>query len=266
MDIIFSSYDQFFEAEKKVAGFIINNKEKVLYMNVAELAQASGASDATVSRFCKKCGMKGFHHLKFSLAQELAAEKGVKTNVSNDISIDNLSQSLQNILANKIEELEQTIFMMDVENLKTILKVIENANSIQTVAVGNTIPVALDASYKFNQIGIKTMCNTIWETQLGYAYNLSEKDVVLVISNSGESKRLISIINAAKVNKAVTISITSSEKSSIAKATDYHITTATREKLFMDEHRFSRVSAMMVIEILYLLLIVASESTYKSIS
>ena len=44
-------------------------------MTVAELARASKTSDATVSRFCRRCGFKGFHHLKMSLAREVMEEK-----------------------------------------------------------------------------------------------------------------------------------------------------------------------------------------------
>ena len=52
--VICASYDQFFEAEKKIADCIKSRKEDVVDMTVAELAAASGTSDATVSRFCRR--------------------------------------------------------------------------------------------------------------------------------------------------------------------------------------------------------------------
>ncbi|WP_010233228.1 MurR/RpiR family transcriptional regulator [Clostridium arbusti] len=266
LDVIFSGYDDFFEAEKKIANYIINNKEEVIEMTIAELAAASGASEATISRFCKKCNMKGFHHLKISLAKEIVESNMDAIPVSNDIDENNIPQSLQNILANKIEELRQTISMINEESFKEILYLLNNAKSVQFAAVGNTIPVALDGTYKFNQIGIKAISNTIWETQLAYTYNLTNEDVLISISNSGASKRLLTVIEAANEKKATTIAITNNEWSPIAKASKYHITTATREKLFMDEYYFSRVSASMVIEILYLFLTVKKEDVYKNIS
>ena len=45
------------------------NKEQDIEMTVAELAKESETSDASISRFCKKCHLKGFHHLKISLAK-----------------------------------------------------------------------------------------------------------------------------------------------------------------------------------------------------
>ena len=62
-------------------------------MTVAELAQASGASDASVSRFCRRCGFKGFHQLKMTLARELSEES--QASVGNDISRRDIGQSLQ---------------------------------------------------------------------------------------------------------------------------------------------------------------------------
>ena len=146
---ICSSYDSYFEAEKKIADCIIERKEEVVDMTVAELARASKTSDATVSRFCRRCGFKGFHHLKMSLAREVMEEKNNGVQVSNDISRDDISQSLQNILANKIAELTQTVSMMDAKNLEKILRLIERASTVQVAAVTNNgdSPVAKEADY-----------------------------------------------------------------------------------------------------------------------
>ena len=266
IDTIFSNYDSFFDAEKKIANYIINNKENVIDMTIAELSTKSGASEAPISRFGKKCNMKGFHHLKISLAKDIIESKEDEIAVSNDINPDNIAQSLQNILANKIEEIKQTVSMINEDKFKDILDLIINSKTVQFAAVGNTIPVALDGAFKFNQIGIMAISNTILETQLAYTYNLSSEDIVIVISNSGASKRLMNVIDAAREKGARVISITNNEQSPIAKASDYHITTATREKLFMDEYYFSRVSASVVIEILYLFLTVKKEDAYENIS
>lgn len=266
IDLIFSSFDEFSESEKKVANYIINNRKKIIEMTIVELASLSGVSEATVSRFCRKCNMKSFHHLKITLAKEIVEDDENNISVSSDVSENNIKGSLQNILANKIEEIKQTISSINEMELSEILELLKKANSVQFAAVGNTIPVALDGTYKFNQIGIPTVSNTIWETQLAYTYNLKKEDVVIIISNSGASKRLFTIAKVANEIGATTISITNNENSPIAKITKYHITTATREKLFLDEYYFSRISAFLVIEILYLFLTVGKEDVYKNLS
>lgn len=261
--VICSSYDSFFDSEKKIANCIMERKREVVDMTVAELAQASGASDASVSRFCRRCGFKGFHQLKMTLARELSEES--QASVGNDISRRDIGQSLQNILANKTEEIRQTVAMMDPENLDRILDIIQKARMVQLVAVGNTIPVALDAAFKFNQLGIPVATGTILETQTAYAFNLGKKDVIIAISNSGVSRRLIRILEGASGNGVTVISITNNPESPVAKLSDYHITTATREKLLREDFLFSRVPATMVIEILYLLLSVSIRGAEENV-
>ena len=265
LDIICASLDSFFESERKIGTYIIQHTAEVVDMTVGELAQACGVSDASVSRFCKKINMKGFHHLKITLAKEIS-EKGIEEEeVSNHISVNDIEQSLKNILANKVTEITQTVSMMDAKQLSEILNKINMARTVQFFAVGNTIPVAIDGAFKLNQIGIPAVSGTIWETQIGYTYNMTAEDVVIAISNSGESTAVLRALEAAKSAGATTLSITNSEKSSAAQLSDYHITTATREKLFLDGYCFSRVSATTVIEILYLFLTSMRKDAYKSI-
>lgn len=265
LDIICASLDSFFESERKIGTYIIQHTAEVVDMTVGELAQACGVSDASVSRFCKKVNMKGFHHLKITLAKEIS-EKGIEEEeVSNHISVNDIEQSLKNILANKVTEITQTVSMMDAKQLSEILNKLNMARTVQFFAVGNTIPVAIDGAFKLNQIGIPAVSGTIWETQIGYTYNMTAEDVVIAISNSGESTAVLRALEAAKSAGATTLSITNSEKSSAAQLSDYHITTATREKLFLDGYCFSRVSATTVIEILYLFLTSMRKDAYKSI-
>ena len=265
LDIICASLDSFFESERKIGTYIIQHTAEVVDMTVGELAQACGVSDASVSRFCKKINMKGFHHLKITLAKEIS-EKGIEEEeVSNHISVNDIEQSLKNILANKVTEITQTVSMMDAKQLSEILNKLNMARTVQFFAVGNTIPVAIDGAFKLNQIGIPAVSGTIWETQIGYTYNMTADDVVIAISNSGESTAVLRALEAAKSAGATTLSITNSEKSSAAQLSDYHITTATREKLFLDGYCFSRVSATTVIEILYLFLTSMRKDAYKSI-
>lgn len=213
---ICASMDSFFDTEKKIGDYIVRNPKKVVDMTVGELAKECGVSEASVSRFCKRIELKGFHHLKISLARELVDAKD-DGEISGHISVDDMEGSLRGILSNKMEELRQTVAMIDREELKKILDVINNADTVLMAAVGNTIPVAMDGAYKLNQIGIRA------------------------------------------------ISITNNARSSVAELSTYHITTATREKLFLDGYCFSRVSATLVIEIIYLLLASMRKESYESI-
>ena len=263
LGVICSAYDSFFEAEKKIADYIMEHKDQAVDMTVGELAKASGTSDATVSRFCRRCGFKGFQNLKLTLAREILEEEHQSQEVTNDIDRTDLEQSLKNILANKIAELTETIKMIDIKNLEIILDKLEHARMVQLAAVGNTIPVALDGAFKFNQLGILAVAGDIWEAQAAYAFNLGREDVVLIISNSGSSKRLETLAAGAK--ESTLVLITNNRESPLAQICDYKIITATREKLLTEEFWFSRVTATTVIEIIYLLLMAGKKDAVEHI-
>ncbi|KIR03240.1 Sialic acid utilization regulator, RpiR family [Lachnospiraceae bacterium TWA4] len=265
LDTIYILYDSFFEQEKKIANYILHHTKEVVNMTISELAEASGTSVATISRFCRKCNADGFHHLKISLAKD-AANSATKVQVSNTISRKDIGQSLQNILANKIEELTQTFSLINERELEKILQAIEHAGVVQLVAVGNTIPVAIDGAFKLNEMGISAVAGEIWETQLGFTLSLKPTDVLIAISNSGESKRVVKMVREAKKNKVTTVAITNNLNSTLGREVKYSIQTATREKLFMDEFCFSRVSATTVMEIIYLLLATGREERYASMT
>ena len=46
LGVICSAYDSFFEAEKKIADYIMEHKDQAVDMTVGELAKASGASSS----------------------------------------------------------------------------------------------------------------------------------------------------------------------------------------------------------------------------
>lgn len=263
--ILHSAYDSFFDAEKKIADYILLNKNEVVEMTVAELARSSKTSDATVSRFCRRCGFKGFHHLKISLAKEAAQDKKSANRISNEISREDIAQSLENILANKMDELAQTVSMIDCGQMKEILNAVEHAGTVLLAAAGNMQPVCLDGAYKLNQLGIPAVTSTMWETQMAYACNLKKGDAVIIISGSGSSLRLLKLLDRVKEKGCSVIALTNNPHSPLARACDYHVTVATRERFLLGEFCFSRASAMMVMEMICLFLAEERRDTYEKI-
>lgn len=133
---------------------------------------------------------------------------------SNTISISDISGSLETILSNKISELTVTIRNINVEQLNVILSLIQNAKHVLVRAVGNTIPVVLDCMFKFNEICILTFTSTIWENQASYALGLDASDVVIAISNSGESSQVLAVFREMKKRHVHTIRITNTLENS----------------------------------------------------
>lgn len=141
-------------------------------MSVSELASHCDASQATIIRFCKKIGCKGFHQLKIKLAGEQRQQE--EQVISNEIDIDQMDKSLNNIMISKVEEIKATFHNFNPEELREIVDLIIHANLIEFAAMGDTIPIALDGSYKFNQLGLKAVSSTIWESQEAFSRTLKK--------------------------------------------------------------------------------------------
>ncbi|HIR27102.1 MAG TPA: hypothetical protein IAB84_03915 [Candidatus Choladousia intestinigallinarum] len=60
LDLIRSHLDEMFPAERKAAEYILEHPENTSRINITELAELSGSSDATVIRMCKRLGFTGF--------------------------------------------------------------------------------------------------------------------------------------------------------------------------------------------------------------
>lgn len=67
-----SVYPTLRPAEQRVAQRILKSPEEVVYLSITELAKLAEVSDATVVKFCKRLGYKGFQEFKILLAQDVA--------------------------------------------------------------------------------------------------------------------------------------------------------------------------------------------------
>lgn len=263
-DQIFSIYDSLYDAEKKAADYLIAHQEDVINMSVSELAQNCDTSQATIIRFCKKIGCGGFHQLKLKLAGEQSRQE--EPAASNEINIDNMEQSLHNIMTSKVEEIKATFHNFDKKDLREVVDAVLKADLIEFAAMGNTIPIAMDGTYKFNQLGLHAVTSPIWETQEAFARTMKEGDVFFAISASGASKRLIRMAEIVKKRGGVTVVITNQSRAPLTEICDHVIITATREHVFYDQVSFTRMAAMAVIDTLFMLLLSTKDDFFENVA
>ena len=263
-DQIFSIYDSLYDAEKKAADYLIAHQEDVINMSVSELAQNCDTSQATIIRFCKKIGCGGFHQLKLKLAGEQSRQE--EPAASNEINIDNMEQSLHNIMTSKVEEIKATFHNFDKKDLREVVDVVLKADLIEFAAMGNTIPIAMDGTYKFNQLGLHAVTSPIWETQEAFARTMKEGDVFFAISASGASKRLIRMAEIVKKRGGVTVVITNQSRAPLTEICAHVIITATREHVFYDQVSFTRMAAMAVIDTLFMLLLSTKDDFFENVA
>ena len=61
--------------EKKIAEYLEKIQEGFLTDTITEFAEKAGVSDATVVRFCRHIGYKGYQDFKMHMAQDLVPKE-----------------------------------------------------------------------------------------------------------------------------------------------------------------------------------------------
>ena len=61
------------KTERRVADYILVNQDRIIYESITDVAEATGSSEATIIRMCRKLGYKGFQDLKIRVAKDLVS-------------------------------------------------------------------------------------------------------------------------------------------------------------------------------------------------
>lgn len=254
------------DSERRIVDFILANTDRAPQMTSAQLARASSTSEASVSRFCKRLGFSNYRAFQFSLARDLAARSGDEQ-VTREVSLDDVEQSLANIKHAKQREIEATLDALDADTLRHVVDLFSKAGLIVFAAVGNTNAVAIDAAIKFGQLGIRSVANTITESSTSLALTMREGDVLVLISNSGKSQRLERILRGAKRGGATVILICGNTTAPLARQSDIVLRTVNFEALLTTvDFTFSKISATLIIEVIYSFLLTIVPDARDAIS
>ncbi len=240
-------------AEKKVAEYVLNNAEPLLTQSVNEVASGAGASDATVIRFCRTMGYKGFQDLKITLARDLVSP--IHHAIHEDVSEkDDASTTIQKVFSANIATLQSTMEVLKPEAMEQAVKIIDKANKILIVGVGTSSPILVDAYNKFFRLGLHCAYQNDSHLQMMEAALLKKGDMILAISHSGSTKDPIDTIEVAKKSGVKVVSITNNSISPLAKVSDVTLVTSSKETKYRSEALASRIAQSSIIDVLYITL------------
>lgn len=233
-------------SEKKVADYILENYMRVLNYTVMELAEKADVSDATVVRFCRSVGYKGFQDLKINLAQDaIVPYKHLNNSLEEE---DTPEQIVSKVVRSEIETLEETLHILDVQELESAAKAIKNAKRVVFFGAGGSAMVAHDALHKLLKIGIRCIVEEDADIQAMESALLEEGDVAIGISHSGTNKGVLDCLRNAKANGAITIGLTTYGKSPLQRMCDHVLMTSTKETVFKSESVTARIAQLAVID------------------
>lgn len=242
-------YPQLSEKEKTIATLILNEPEKIIHSTISEIAGELNIADATVFRFCKRLGLKGYQALKIALASENTSPI---TEIHEKITEhDDEEAIIKKIFKSNIRTLEDTVQVINMENFKEATKALVSARKIDFYGSGGSGAIAMDAHHKFLRIGLLSNSYNDSHLQLMSAAQLSKDDVVVCISHSGTSKDIIEVLKVAKLNGVKTIGITHYADTPVTQLADISLLTVSEETEFRSEALASRLAQLSIIDALY---------------
>lgn len=243
----------FTPSEQKIASYILENPKEAMNLSVVEMAEKSNTSEASVVRFCKTLGLKGYQELKLSISMS-SIGKSTKEKILHEIinANDTPDVILNKLSAGSIQAIEDTNNVLNISSLAEAIDKINECEKIHLFGAGASSIVALDAQYKFSRINIPAFMFFDHHIQLTTAVHLTEKDVAIGISHTGRTMEVINILKVAKERGATTISITQYGKSPIQEVSDIVLYTASVENNFRSGAMASRIAQLLVIDSLFI--------------
>lgn len=237
-----SYYPSLTNAEKKIADYILENYESVMYLSLTELAELSGVGDTSVFRFCKQIGLKGYPELKLLLAQDNV--------VNRDATVDHSAHFADQIRQNIIQKINECYEVLDMSELEKAVQLLKNAERIFFFGIGSSGISAQTAKERFLRIGMFSDVALEGHHQNMIASILTKKDVIVAFSLSGTTKDILEAVQIARNNEVPVIALTSYLRSPLTKLADIVLKTAGKEHLMEGGTLTSSISQLYTVDLL----------------
>ncbi len=249
LPILRSVYQDLTKSEQRIASYIMENAAMIMEQTIPELAGNTKSSEITISRFCKKLGFSGLQALKIALAAELSNAGEMEFREIGDKDTD--EQVAAKVFQNIMDGLQDTLKILDFQQVAKAVKVLQRARRVAVYGYGNSATVCQDIETRFMRFGMVIQAYADMSQQLTSASLLTKEDVVIAVSHTGATIKLLEAVRVAKRAGATVIVITSYAQSNLAKLGDVVLTGMGREVHYSSESVASRLIHMAITDVLY---------------
>ncbi|NQV69445.1 MAG: SIS domain-containing protein [Pseudohongiella sp.] len=193
------------KSEAKVASYVLEHANEVINMRIVDLAANSSVSEPTVIRFCRAIGFDGFQSFKLQLAQQLGmGSVFTQFAVDDNDTVEDLRNKVFDTTVGSLltirDELDPTV-------LELAINTISNARRVEFYGFGASGSVAADAQHKFFRLQLSSAAYTDPHIQHMSAISLGTEDVVVAISQSGQTRALLESVSLAREAGATVIGL-----------------------------------------------------------
>lgn len=216
-------------------------------MTLADVAQESGVSDATVLRFCRSIGYKRWLEFKIDLSQTLP---NLPEQILDQVfEGDSPGIIAKKVFHNSIQALSDTMAVIDEHSFHQALKLINAAQRILLIGVGTSSPMANEMHNRFLRLGLNCHVQTDSYIQAMESALLTSKDLLIAISQTGDSEDPLRTTALAKSKGSRVIVITGNTASKLTEYADVVLLSVSHETRV--ETIASRIAQYAIIHALY---------------
>lgn len=193
--IIESKRESFSDTEKKIADFFIHNSEKTDFSAKA-IAERLYVSNASLSRFAKKCGYRGYREFIYHY-EELCSRK--QRNATSGVRmILNIYQDFLNRFNDLIDE----------NQIVKVVKYINSAEQVYVFGKGSSGLVASEMEFRFMRVGVNIDSIEDPDRMRMQTVFIKEHNLVFGISISGTTADVLYGLKEAHLRGAKTVLLT----------------------------------------------------------
>ncbi|ACH65934.1 SIS domain-containing protein [Aliivibrio fischeri] len=257
IDTIGSLYNSLTPSSKRIADYVMSNATQVSKHSIAELSQIVNAGDATIIRFCRTLGFKGYQDFKMELAIEVSNLQGREKEIfDTDVTAEDNAEVIGHKLQSTIESvLAETMNLLNFQSLESVAEALKDAKAIYFFGVGSSGLTAESAKHKFMRIGLNVDAFTNNHFMYIKSSLMQPGDFAVGLSHSGNSVETTKALRLAKENGATTIAITHNPRSDITKYSDYVLVNGNRQGQLQGDSIGTKISQLFVLDLIYTLLV-----------
>lgn len=253
-DKISDIYPNLNKTSKLIADVYFKDSTLFLSKNLQELGTITQTSGASVIRFCRKLGFKGFKDFQIACAQEMPNKQDamVDTIINTNDEPTSVLYKLQLSLGKNIADIGKTI---DHKSLDAAVDLMRSAQQIYVTGEGASGLAAQDLFYKLIRSGKNVNFVQSSHIALEQVANINKEDILIVFSYSGLTQEPLLMAKQAQKNNAKIVAVTRIQDSPLKNMADTVITLPSNEKLLRYGAINSLFAEIFASSLLYLSLI-----------
>ena len=247
---------EFTGALRRVAVRVLADPAAAARATIVELAERSGTSPATVTRFCRALGFEGYAELRLGIAGETgraARAAGWSVDIGREIQpSDPLDRVLGQVMAADTRAMHDTVALLDLAQVATAADAIARAARTDIYGASGSALVGAELQLSLHRIGVAAWAWADVHSGLASAAVLAPGDVAVGISHSGQTRETIEMLAEAGSRGATTVALTSFPRSPLAEVADLVLATATQATTFRPDALSARHPQLVVLDLLYI--------------